>query len=68
MKENKLVCKSCGNVIDIDDYEKFNDQILCSDCMEEHTTICDCCGERIWNEDIYISMSIQTFAVTVQIN
>ena len=51
--EEVKVCACCGCVIDDDDYTEWNEQIICSDCLEEHTTTCECCGERIWNEDVY---------------
>ena len=40
-------------LIDDDDYTEWNGQIICSDCLENHTTTCECCGERIWDEDVY---------------
>lgn len=49
--EEKIYCSHCGAVIDTDDYEELDGQIVCSDCVENHTTVCDCCGERIWSED-----------------
>ena len=51
--EEVKVCACCGCVIDDDDYTEWDEQIICSDCLEEHTTTCECCGERIWNEDVY---------------
>lgn len=51
--EEKIYCSNCGTVIDTDDYEEFNGEILCSDCIDNFTSICDCCGERIWSENAY---------------
>ena len=44
MNENKIICSHCGAVIDSDDYEEFNGKIYCTDCLDELTTYCDCCG------------------------
>lgn len=51
--DEKICCAHCGACIDTDDYEEFNGEILCSDCLDELTTYCDCCGSRIWREDTY---------------
>lgn len=52
MKE-RIYCSHCGTFIDTDNYEEFNGEIFCSDCIDNYTSICDCCGERIWSEDTY---------------
>ena len=49
--EEKIYCSHCGTFIDTDDYEEFNGEILCSDCIDNFTSICDCCSARIWSED-----------------
>lgn len=49
--EEKIICSCCGAIINTDDYEELDEQIVCSDCMEQHTTTCDCCGTRIWTEE-----------------
>lgn len=51
--EEKIYCSHCGSFIDTDDYEEFNGEILCSDCIDNFTSVYDCCGERIWSEDTY---------------
>lgn len=51
--EEKIYCSHCETVIDTDDYEEWNGQIVCSDCIEQYTVTCDCCSARIWNEDAY---------------
>ena len=53
MEENKLICENCGCVIDTDDYSEVNGQVICYDCIESETTLCDCCGTRIFNDDVY---------------
>lgn len=49
--EEKIYCSHCRTIIDTDDYEELDGQIFCSDCIENYTTICDCCGDRIWSEE-----------------
>lgn len=45
-------CEQCGCTIETDDDGWwFDDQLLCEDCLDNLTRICDCCGDRIWNED-----------------
>ena len=43
-QEETLYCECCGCLIDDDDYTEWNGQIICSDCLENHTTTCECCG------------------------
>lgn len=45
-------CAFCGAVLDEDEAVFFDDQYLCPDCLDAHTTICGCCGRKCWNEDI----------------
>ena len=57
MEENKaetLYCSHCGAVIGEDeDYETIDGEIVCTDCVEQHTTTCDRCGAIIWTNDSY---------------
>ena len=57
MEENKtetLYCSHCGAVIsDDEDCEAVNGEIVCMDCIENHTTTCDRCGAIIWTSDSY---------------
>ncbi|SEH86682.1 Putative amidoligase enzyme [Ruminococcus flavefaciens] len=53
-KENVLYCSHCGALIaEGEDYEEVNGEIVCTDCYERHTTICDRCGSIIWTDDSY---------------
>lgn len=45
------VCEFCGAQIRGADVHKFDERIMCEDCLNEHTTICDCCLDRIWCDD-----------------
>ena len=49
--EEKIYCSHCGELIDMDDYGELDGEILCSDCLDDYTTVCDCCSARIWSED-----------------
>lgn len=45
-------CEHCGCTLDTeDDGFWFDDVLLCEDCLDEETRICDSCGERIWNDE-----------------
>lgn len=53
MEENKIYCSHCGVLIDTEDYEEINGEIVCSDCIDHHTTTCDRCGNTIWLADSF---------------
>ena len=57
MEENKnncLYCSHCGAVIGEDeDYETIDGDIVCTDCIEQHTTTCDRCGAIIWTSESF---------------
>ena len=50
MKE-KQICSECGKVLAEDEVYEFDDHILCEDCWDEKTVVCDCCSRRVWRED-----------------
>ena len=53
-KDNCLYCSHCGALIGEDeDYETIDGDIVCTDCIEQHTTTCDRCGAIIWTDDSY---------------
>ncbi|SFW44044.1 amidoligase family protein [Ruminococcus flavefaciens] len=53
-KENVLYCSHCGAIISEDeDYETVDGDIVCMDCVEQHTTTCDRCGAIIWTSESY---------------
>lgn len=45
------VCTYCGKESDPSQLTPFHDHMLCPNCLEEHTVLCDCCGDRIWLDD-----------------
>lgn len=44
-------CGVCHSLHPIEDLTSFDDELVCPDCMEDTTTTCGRCGERIWIED-----------------
>lgn len=48
--ERTCVCCGCVLENDYDVYYVF-DNVLCEDCYNDETRECDCCGERIWNNE-----------------
>ena len=47
----KFTCSICGAVLSEDESNYFDGRILCEDCLDDHTAICDCCSERIWRDN-----------------
>jgi len=45
------LCALCGAKTQEDTGERFRNQFLCHDCLEEHTVLCTRCGERLWTDD-----------------
>jgi len=50
MKET-LTCFECGAEITNGTATEFDGHTLCEDCFNSITTICDCCGDRIYSDD-----------------
>lgn len=50
MNETKQ-CSFCRQEFSKTNLILFDDVLLCSECLEEQTTICHDCGKRIWNTD-----------------
>ena len=48
MSKEQNVCELCGVECSAEELEYFNNQLLCGDCLDEHTLVCTCCGTRIW--------------------
>ena len=51
MKEHEIPCELCGEVYDPDELIPFDDRLICPECLENETTLCTCCGQRIWLTD-----------------
>ena len=51
---NRMVCSNCGaEISEGDDFETIDGEIVCTDCVEQHTTTCDRCGAIIWTSESY---------------
>ena len=51
MKEHEIPCELCGEVYGSDELIPFDDRLICPECLENETTLCACCGQRIWLTD-----------------
>ncbi len=51
MKEKQLTCSICGATLTEKTKREFDGQIMCEHCLDEQTTICECCNERIWRDN-----------------
>ncbi len=49
--EEKFVCTECGEEFRREELTAFEGAALCSSCLEHVTTVCRCCGVRIWRSD-----------------
>ncbi|MDD4689408.1 MAG: amidoligase family protein [Eubacteriales bacterium] len=49
--EDIITCVFCDEELNEEDVVCFDDTLMCRDCFDEQTTICDCCSTRIWNEN-----------------
>lgn len=53
-EENKMeetkTCSICGAELTKETAHEFDGQIMCEYCLDEHTTIYECCNERIWRD------------------
>jgi len=49
--QEKFVCTECGEEFDREELTAFDGALLCRSCLEDATTICRCCGVRIWRSD-----------------
>ena len=62
MSEN-IYCSCCDAPVAEDDYQVVEGSILCDNCLEERTTVCDHCGERSWRDeaegDDYITLCVR---------
>ena len=45
MEKEKLICRDCGCIIDVDDeYHDMGDGVICDDCFDSSYFYCDHCG------------------------
>ena len=46
-----IICEFCGALLTPATAQEFDDKILCEHCLEENTTLCYCCLDRIWRDE-----------------
>ena len=47
----KQNCSMCNTEYPPEQLTEFNGELLCENCLQNETAICDHCGTRIWNTD-----------------
>ena len=52
MPENCFICSCCGKSKPINQRILLGGDALCYACVEEYTTLCDRCGERVYRKDV----------------
>lgn len=48
---DKEACSGCGVMHPRGQLTEFDGRLLCPDCLRERTTICERCGDRIWENE-----------------
>ena len=46
-----FICSGCGAEHPMENCTLFDGQELCPSCLDEKTTLCDHCGDRIWRDE-----------------
>jgi len=46
--QGKKICSICGGMHERGDLREFAGQMLCLECLEGNTVVCQDCGQRIW--------------------
>lgn len=44
-------CEMCGAVHPVEELVEFGDILMCGDCLDANTVVCQNCGTRVWNDD-----------------
>lgn len=50
---NKTKCYQCGKCYPADKLTLFDTEMWCGECLDEYTTLCDDCGDRIYTDDAH---------------
>lgn len=51
MKDNHFTCDHCGEQYPLAHQYEIGEDRICSDCADELTVVCECCGTRIYSAD-----------------
>lgn len=49
--KDKLICSHCGAEIEDNDYGLVDGEIVCQECIDDHTVTCEHCDRIIWDTD-----------------
>ena len=49
--ENNMICTFCNNQPNEGTLIEFDGRLMCEHCYHTQTTVCDCCGDRIWRDE-----------------
>ena len=49
--DERRFCSICGAILSEENEHVFADELLCTTCLDDNTTLCDNCGRRIWRDD-----------------
>ena len=49
--ENNITCTFCNNEQSGEPLIEFDGSMMCEHCYNAQTTVCDCCGDRIWRDE-----------------
>lgn len=51
IQQETFECGRCDRVFPIDERTELGDEVLCDNCRDEYTCICDSCNDRIWTDE-----------------
>lgn len=51
-EEQTYLCSECGAAVTEEYLHEFDERILCSSCLDNLTTICNCCSMRFFGHFI----------------
>ena len=51
--ETTFACACCGRLQPLSGRVNVGSDILCWSCAEEHTILCDRCGERVYRREAF---------------
>ena len=49
---SKQICCYCNTILTESNAREFDGNLMCESCYEAHTSHCDCCLERCWNDEL----------------
>ena len=49
--DEKRVCSICGCLLSEESENVFDGEVMCENCLDTNTVICDHCGRRVWRDN-----------------